>query len=434
MRLGILSLLLILALLPSPLAAQLPESVGEWKTGDWKQFVTFEVKETAGLDRQQEPVEVQVRLPGRDVRVVRWTNPPEEIVSQVVEAQADSAAFKLRIAFPATVPARSTVLYRIYFNHPTPPPAAYSTPLKVTARDRVGWVIENQYYVADSSARPVKEKQEDSGQVRALTLKANRVTLLRTPNRMHWAPNFQRKGASSYTGMPQWEPVQHIERIEGPVVCETHRWGFNSDYPEIALDGTYRFFNAMPYFLFRSEMTMTQPIELFLLRNDEMTMDSFFTHVAWPGKTPQHPVQAARFEDREKILATDPIPADAPWVCFFNVDKNYGFGSVRLKFEVKNQAGKPSPLVHPYTKISDGANDGKYWNRRLIDERNTMVPGGSRYFEENAYVVFATRPGGPAQAIGEFLDWEKRLSKPLVAEMQGTKAWQAKQPAKAIKN
>jgi hypothetical protein len=418
--------------LPAWLPAQLKESAGEWKAGEWKQFVTFEVRETAGIAREHEPIEVELRLPVREVRVVRWTMPPEEVVSQVLDAQPDSAALKLRIVFFATVPAKDTVLYRVYFNHPDPPAASYATPLKISGQTRVGWIVENEYYAADASQRTIGGKNEDSGQVRALTIKAAGVTLRRTVGnpRMHWAPNFQRTGAQSYESIATWEPVQSIERFQGPVAAATRRAGSHQDYPEIALNAEYRFFAGVPYFLFHSEMRMTQPIQLFLLRNEEMTMDGFFTHLAWPGKAPAAAVRSARLEEREKILEKEPIPAEALWVCFYNADKGYGLGSVRLKFEVKNAAGKPSPLAHPYTKISDGDQGGRYWNRRLIDERDTMVPAGSRYCEENAYVVFTLRPGPPREAIGEFLEWEQKLRHPLVAELQGTKAWTARQEAK----
>ncbi len=397
-------------------AAQLRESTGPWKAADWKLYVTYEVRETAGIARQQEPVEVSIRLPWRNVRVVRWDKEPEEVISQVLEARPDGAAFQMRILFLATVPARSMVRYRIYWGNREAPEPSYQTPLKVSGESRVGWIVENEHYVADASQRTVQERTEDSGQVRALTLKFAGVTLLRsTGPRMHWAPNFQRAGARSYTGIARWEPVQQIERAKGPLVCETRRAGSHAEYPEIALRAEYRFFAFLPYFLFRSEISVVKPIELFLLRNDEMTMDGFFTHVAWPvGKGD---VQAVTFAEREKILEREPIPADAPWVCFFHPEKGYGFGSVRLQFDTRNSNGAPSPLARPYTRISDGEGGGKYWNRRLIHEQNTTVPAGSRYFEENAYVVFHLRPGAPRDALGEFLEWEAQLRKPLLAEL-----------------
>jgi hypothetical protein len=430
MNRAVVACLLFSFLATRPVGAQLRESAGPWKAGGWKQYITFEVQETAGIDRQQEPVEVGVRLPDRNIRLVRWGDAPEEIVSQVVEARFDGAAYKLRVVFPATVPARATVLYRVYYGQPDAPAASYSASLKVSQETRVGWAVENEHYKADAGLRSIKGQDEDSGQIQALTLNCCGVTLLRSGGgRMHWGPNFRRTGAPSYRTIGNWEPVQSIERVKGPVVCESRRSGFHAEYPEIKLDAVYRFFAFVPYFRFRSEMLMSEALDLFLLRNDEMTMDAFFTHVAWPGKTAASPVQSATLEEREKTLEKQPIPADAPWICFYNGDKGYGYGSVRLHFDNRNTGGKPSPLYHPYTKISDGAGGGRYWNRRLIDEHDTRVPAGSRYLEDNAYVVFRLRAGPPAQALGEFLEWEKKLRKPLQTELQGSKAWTARQKA-----
>src|SRR5437899_10116435 len=65
-------------------------------------------------------------------------------------------------------------------------PAVAADKLKIEKPDRVGRVIENQYFVADLSHRTIRGVEEDSGTLRALTYKPFGVTLLRTQNRMHW--------------------------------------------------------------------------------------------------------------------------------------------------------------------------------------------------------------------------------------------------------
>src|SRR5262249_46012600 len=90
--------------------------------------------------------------------------------------------------------------------------------LKIGKPDRVGRVIENQYFIADLSHRTIRGVEEDSGTLRALTYKPFGITLLRTQNRMHWAPNLQRAGAPSYKGLGTWNPVQTFnETNEGNV-------------------------------------------------------------------------------------------------------------------------------------------------------------------------------------------------------------------------
>ena len=71
--------------------------------------------------------------------------------------------------------------------------------LKIEKTDKVGRKIENEHFIADLSSRMNRGQQEDSGTMRALTYKPFGVTLLRTQNRMHWAPNLS-PGGSGATG------------------------------------------------------------------------------------------------------------------------------------------------------------------------------------------------------------------------------------------
>ena len=114
--------------------------------------------------------------------------------------------------------------------------------------------------------------------------------------------------------------------------------------------------------------------------------------------------------DRQLVLLEQqPLENDAPWLCFYHQEKGYAFGSIRLDYDNHDDFGEPSPLYHPHTRISDGAGGGKYWNRRLIDEQRTYVPRGSRYIEENAYLVFRI---DVADKFREIREWAARLRQP----------------------
>ncbi len=270
--------------------------------------------------------------------------------------------------------------------------------------DPVGFQIENSAYWADLSKRMVAGKEEDSGTLRGLLFKRFGVLLERTQNRMHWAPSFQRTGARGYTSIAMWTPVQKVERTEAPGAFTFTREGFHASYPEIALWAEYRFFAHVPYFLFRSTMTITSPIEIFWLRNQEMTMDDLFTHVAWPGPGAR-PVLTG-FEGRKKLLENQTLPADVPWVAFLNLDKGYGFGAVALAYHA-------SKTAHAITSINDGAANGKYWDRRIIDQTPVMLAPGDRFEEHTAFVLFQAPPSAP---LAEFLTWEKKLRHPVRVE------------------
>lgn len=271
-------------------------------------------------------------------------------------------------------------------------------PLRVTLTDPVGCTVENEFFLADLSKQIVDGREQDSGTLRALTLKFAGVRLERRhPIRMHWAPSFQRAGSKSYTSIAAWGPVQKFTRDVSPSAFVFRRQGYQADYPEIHLDASYRFLPGVPYFLFRSVMTIERPIEIFWLRNQEMTMNDLFTHAAWP--TRDGSPRIAAFAERHETLRASPIPVDTPWMCFVNLEKGYGYGAVVLDY-------KATTTVNPITSINDGADNGKYWDRRLVDQVNTRLRPGDRYEEHTAYVVFRVRRDTP---LAEFLDWEKRL-------------------------
>jgi len=276
-------------------------------------------------------------------------------------------------------------------------PVVAADALKIQKPDRVGRIVENQFFIADLSHRTIRGAEEDSGTLRALTYKPFGVTLLRTQNRMHWAPNLQRAGAPSYKGLGSWTPVQTFrESTEGDVYVH-RREGYLADYPEVKMEAEYRFLPDMPFFLFWSRMTVEKPLTVTLLRNNEMTMDPFFTHVAWPSRDGKRHI--ATFDERKPLLEKEPIAIDAPWVAFVNLDKGYGYGYVSLE-------SKHARTLNPDITISDGEGNGKYWSRHIVAGAPTPLQVGDRFEERTAYVLFKVSKDDP---LREFLEWEKRL-------------------------
>jgi hypothetical protein len=275
--------------------------------------------------------------------------------------------------------------------------AAGADKLRIEKTDRVGRKIENEHFIADLSHRTVQDKEEDSGTLRALTYKQFGVTLLRTHNRMHWAPNLQRVGAGGYKGIGTWHPVQEFREEQQGETYTHRRAGYLADYPEVKIEAEYHFFAGVPYFLFSSRMTVEKPLVVTLLRNNEMTMDQFFTHLAWPGRDGQQ--HLTTFDERKPLLEKEPIAADAPWLVFLNLDKGYGYGFVMLDY-------KASRSANPDIGISDGAENGKYWSRHIIVRAPTQIEPGDRFEERTAYVLFRCTKDEP---LGEFFEWQKQI-------------------------
>jgi hypothetical protein len=269
--------------------------------------------------------------------------------------------------------------------------------LRIEKTDRIGRKIENEYFIADLSHRTIQGKEEDSGTLRALTYKQFGVTLLRTRNRMHWAPNLQREGASSYRGIGTWHPVQEFREERQGETYIHRREGYLAEYPEVKIEAEYRFFAKVPYFLFWSRLTVEKPLVVTLLRNNEMTMDQFFTHLAWPGRNDRQHITT--FDERKPLLEKEPIAPDAPWLVFLNLEKGYGYGFVMLDYQATRSA-------NPDIGISDGAENGKYWSRHIIVREPTRIEPGDRFEERTAYVLFRCTKDQP---LREFFQWQKQI-------------------------
>ena len=269
--------------------------------------------------------------------------------------------------------------------------------------------VGNSFYSADlTRSDHADPKGHPSGQIRELLIKLGFDQLLtNAEDRVHWAPNFKRPGLEYYTTIAHWQNPKVNQVESGPYVVRTVRQDWAPDHPEILLTAVYKFYASVPYFRFYSSMEMKADIWLELLRNDEMTMDSMFTHLAF--QRPDGEVVEVEIEKRHALLKTHPIEDDASWLCFYHRGKGFAFGTIRLKYENTNEFGSPSPTYQPHTQIGQWL-DRRYWNRRLIHDHLTFVPKGSRYVEENAYLVFRI---GNDHRFEDIQKWAKVLRNPV---------------------
>jgi hypothetical protein len=276
-------------------------------------------------------------------------------------------------------------------------------------------IVENRYYRADLCKSDLAEpKSHNSGQIRELFIKMGINQLLtNVEDRLHWAPNFKRPELEWYTTIAHWDSPAVYDVQKGPYMIKTFRQDLAPDHPEISVTAMYQFYENLPYFKFYSEMQMVEDVWLELLRNDEMTMDSMFTHLAF--QRPFGEIVNVTFSERKELLEKQPIENESPWICFYNCQKGYAFGSIRIQYNNLNQFGEPSPVFQPQTQIGEWLGGIKYWNRRLIHKQLTFVPKGSRYMEENAYLVFKIDKDDNFEEIKYWVD---RLHHPLEVKVQ----------------
>lgn len=365
------------------------------------------VKETIGVQRNSELITTTIifkdtissntRLVATDLASF------ETIPVQVLDASTNNLETQLTLMFPVTIGPKQSKKYRIE--------------TKARSRD----TASVQLYLSDDKMRVQNRTYDISfsnrdargGQIDGIKLKDFKGQLLKRGHiSMHWAPNFSKTTSDNYFNMEDL-PIASLHSIdEGLYRIVKKREGLTDSVPEIKIAGTYEFFADQPYFIFESTMMMESDVELSLLRNDEMTMDSLFTHVMYLRK--DHGVSHLNLYHKElNNLDNEPIPDNTPWVAFYNNEIGYGFGSIRLTYDNNDVKGTPSPTRNPYTKISKATGAGRYWNRVLLEE-NLLVPKGSRYYEKNAYLVFDASGLHPEKEIQEYY---QKLTSPLLVTM-----------------
>ncbi len=369
---------------------------------------TLTITEPIGSTRNLEYVEVEIpvdQLPSQDKALFLKSKNGERIKGQILQRKKESSGYTISCLFPINIQAHKKVKYDMIMAEDK----VISTDLKVEG-EGLELMIENNYYVANLTSKMATVKNEiGAGQLVSLTLKSFGNQMLKRANiNMHWAPSFQKKGLD-YKTMAHLRKYDSVFIDKGLHQSTIYRSGKVEGYEEIQLKGQYQFYAGLPYFIFSSSIIMEDNVLLTMLRNDEMTMDSLFTHAMFP--LPNGEIKKASLYDKPplsshysiKELRKTPINANAKWFCFYNDSLKYGFGSIRIHYDYTNADGAQSPMLNPETRISYARAEGRYWDRRFLfsETDSLIIPKGSRYTEKNAYVIFKINPENPAKEMEE---------------------------------
>ena len=370
---------------------------------------TITISEQAGLSRDLEyvtPVFPQKKLNVSEMLMANDMESGALIPVQILDTIPQENGSYMKVLFPVAIMANRTKEFQIVVAAKISNDQA--SDLKLS---KDGYSVENNTYQANFST----EKDERGGQINGLVLKEFDSQLLkRNHNSMHWAPNFSKSSSKHYFNMENFGSTTINTIQSGPYQITKIRSGVTDSVPEIDVLGEYTFYEGLPYFEFSSSMTVNKDVELNLLRNDEMTMDSLFTHIMYTDfeETVSH---LKLYSDELDRLVEKPITDDAPWLAFYNMDKGYGYGSIRLEYDNTNSEGNLSTTYKPYTKISKGIHNGRYWNRVLIGEKDVLVKKGDRYKEKNAYLIFKVDESAPEKAMQYYAE---RLMNPLAVTVE----------------
>ncbi|HEY7144503.1 MAG TPA: hypothetical protein VH637_09665 [Streptosporangiaceae bacterium] len=428
---------------------------------EWRRQRRVVLRETAGLDRADEPVELQLDFAddavhdlARELRVVAVGGDgaaPREIPSQVYNLSAYHRGVRGTVVFNASVPAGGEAEYLICHDNPGAPAPGYRSDLTVTSPD------EGLHYVIDTDCFHA-ELDPASGQLKVLTPRQIGGPPLETRERpVNVTPDIVAKDNLAYVNVKRWNPPDRVRVDQGSQVFAIHRSG-TMDFPgprgepglpTVEVGVTYRFFAGQPYFLQSSTIRFLSDMEIYSMRNGaEMAWkDNPFTHAVW--QQPDGTVMNVAMDSLDPLTAEDrdqgaraEVGVDAAWFGFANYDT--GAAVVALFLDYQNispfSTDERAPTHNELIYVFAGPGDN-YWFRAPIWEHclqdpercpATFVPAGSLYAERNA--VYALRCG-EADGFGAAAEMSRRLRNPLRASYRESDArdrrWQPAPPPAA---
>lgn len=408
-----------------------PEQTKTFDTA-WKNYKSLVLSETAGIDRENEPVEVllpfypdEANDLKREIRVVEVD--PEnfsltEVPCQVFDIQQYTVEDDLepdkegqpqrhiplwmptatcKLAFLANVPAKSSKVYLVYYNNEKALAKTWQTDLRVQG-ELPGLRIDNNYFNA--------VLHPNSGHLDQLTLKTKPEAPLfhrmETNGAIHWNPGIY-VPPRAWTHTADWKHDQNMYSISGPVLATAEFWGNLRDMPEVDASVRYTFYPGVPYFESTTNMRINETVQTIALRNAEIVFKrELMTHAAWYDVVRDEVItyDVANMADLTDLK----MEADVPWITFYNENTGIGFAGIQLDYANASLESR-SRLLNPYFYITAGP--WIYWARALSlsflgSNMQQVIPAmkGSLFTEKWAYLVYETDSEVPYR---EVLNWQK---------------------------
>ncbi len=408
----------------------------------WKNYKSLVLSETAGIDREKEPVEVllpfypdEANDLKREIRVLEVD--PEnfaltEVPCQVFDIQQYTVEDDLepekegqakrhiplwmptvtcKLAFLANVPAKSSKVYLVYYNNEKALAKTWQTDLRVQG-ELPGLRIDNDYFNA--------VLHPNSGHLDQLTLKSKPEAPLfhrmETNGAIHWNPGIY-VPPRAWTHTADWKHDQNMYSISGPVLATAEFWGNLRDMPEVDASVRYTFYPGVPYFESTTNMRINETVQTIALRNAEIVFKrELMTHAAWYDVVRDEVItyNVANMADLTDLK----MEADVPWITFYNENTGIGFAGIQLDYANASLESR-ARLLNPYFYITAGP--WIYWARALSlsflgSNMQQVIPAmkGSLFTEKWAYLVYETDKETPYL---EVLNWQKKLTQPLRVQL-----------------
>lgn len=379
--------------------SQLPAPWQQWARG-WSWCKVLDLRETAGLARQSEPVNIAVAFPEadttdlrREVRVARvdGNGRLRQVVSQVHGEVFENGERHCRLVFAVDMEANSHTTMIVFYGNELSELPRYSTDLSVTGE---GWGldIENDHYVANLSRQ--------MGQMERLTYKRDHGLMLFAggeghgePPNIDWAHDYVPEGRLHKVRVTNWAECPNYDVVRGPLCVQVRRWGFphSPGHPlytpsRLHIDVTYTFYAGLPYFFKSGSMDVLADGD-YTIRDDEWVFSGYsFNGTIWI--------------DSDNKLHEGEIPKehleDLRGVGFFHSGSKDAFIALRLAHDAEGY-DKLVSTGRPF----DYDGHGQVWARYPAGDKN--INAGARLTQESAFLIAPYEGGGPVEQLHQRL-------------------------------
>lgn len=321
-----------------------PKKGGAWSgaTGGNEAFL---VREEAGLERANEPVEFDITVlreafpdPAHGVRATIMPAPGvfKEIPCQVYDTEPCSLdadpkktpTVRFRATVQLSLKPKSETLVHLWSCPPVNAPKGSSLRLRGGA---LGGTVQNDGYRIELHKLSGQIlRWQDTRMGAAFEYVDAQKEALRTG--IHQTPDAGRVG-SPWTHTYDWNKPEH-RTIEGPIFVETLRWGDMPGAPELFSRVSYRFFSDRPEVRVAASLRMTRDAMMEGFRAGGLSFSPFlFTHIAWP-KQDGSVVRVRLDQALGNDMGAPPpgrFPFDTPWFALYNAEKHFGFSMITAK-------------------------------------------------------------------------------------------------------
>lgn len=422
-------------------------STGAFPFPGWSHHRVFHVRETAGLERRREPMELmlsayseecaswqkELRMQAMDPRSGTTSAVPFQVMREVranhtAVQRRDQCSTAWVMAFLDVTCAADCLLICAWGN-----PEAGAAEMDERGPDlRVeaaadGWrYVSNGHYNAGLCPRSGQlgsiEPKARPGHVFHYAPGENQAKRFLHYNPDLWVPDQVWSHASD------WDPPPYSTESMGPLVLRTRRWGALPKVRGVHCCVEYTFCAWTPWIRTRTVLEVNALLTTNAIRNEEIVMNA--DQVDWCAW------KETDGKIRDQRIKPDPalpsgivavIGNEAPWIAFYDRATAAGLAGIRLEQQATSRGAAERAYWNTGTLVADYGWGFRYWSRSLIygtgdfwPDREYVVEPGLLYTDECAYMPFAPASGSGRARFAEIEAAETRLRQPLERVWRGS--------------